>query len=569
MATDHPKSKNGSDDPKPSGGVGRTPWDFATELLVLLGRIGPAAVIVAGILVAGYFFYSEINTARLEADAQLQKKLEAAQTQLVATYEKMSSMSGQLIGNIDKLMDLNSKIQTQVDDARSKLGNAGQKLETAEREAAQAEQARQILEQRNLEIKQRQAQTQATLATIELKKKQLDDEIRQLENKRVLAESALSQRTQQIDAQNKRIAELEQELAAAQGLKSGADQQTSQSSALEGVLRDFIANSESVDLSVFYPFVGMKAEDIEALVKPGLGYAYWAREYEIGTSSATDTDPSSSRKLVQIYGVTKTFDSGDGPYVVFDIDGDSGFVTNVRYRMGYRLVRFPRVEDWYSEWYGTLKISSDVIEDGNYFVPTEKRDRWTWNQVYGQTGFWADEPIFGDVPAFRAMSLQDLSKEFPSKFVEWSKANDAYGRPGLILRMSDRVAGFSARRLFDAGKFEIALGKDGQELYGSFADLADAVVKGDVEAAKARLDPNFSISDLGVLAAILLRDNSRIDSVNSVDAYSEESLATGQVEIVVSVDAIDPTEERQRVLLDFGRNAGESGWQLRTYSDRF
>lgn len=102
-------------------GTGRTPWDFATELLVVLGRIGPSAIIVGGFLVFSFLFYQEINKVRLDTDKLLQEKTETAQNQLVETYQRMGGMSSQLISNIDNLLKLRREIDVEIGKTKTEV----------------------------------------------------------------------------------------------------------------------------------------------------------------------------------------------------------------------------------------------------------------------------------------------------------------------------------------------------------------------------------------------------------------------------------------------------------------
>ena len=122
--------------------TGRTPWDFLSELLRLLYRIGPTAVVVAGFLLFALLFYQELNQARAQADEQLQRRLSTAQEQLIQTYEKIGSMSEQMIGNIGSLIDLNNTIDGEIEDSREHLRaletEAKADLEAARKEAQEA-----------------------------------------------------------------------------------------------------------------------------------------------------------------------------------------------------------------------------------------------------------------------------------------------------------------------------------------------------------------------------------------------------------------------------------------------
>jgi peptidoglycan hydrolase CwlO-like protein len=128
-----------------SEATGRTPWDFATEFLRVLARIGPSAIVVAGFLVFGYFLYQEINKARVEADKQLQERdkqlqerLDTAQKHLVETYDKIAGMSDKLIENVNSLLTLSADIDKAVKKRRDELKKAEKGVEAARREAAEA-----------------------------------------------------------------------------------------------------------------------------------------------------------------------------------------------------------------------------------------------------------------------------------------------------------------------------------------------------------------------------------------------------------------------------------------------
>ena len=541
-----------TNDTQTKGGVGRTAWDFATELLVVLGRIGPAAIIVAGVLVAGYFFYTEVNRARLDADVQLQQKLTVAQDQLIQTYEKMSSMSDQLIGNISSLMELNSTINSQIDDARGRLGELSQKLEDAERLAASAQQARQSLELRNAEMRQRQEETQQTLAMIEARKKKLEVELREFEEKRQQAEQALSERTKQIEQQNQRIADLERQLGALSPDTPEPADVAQRGAQLAEALTRFAADPASMTPESFDRFIGMKLEEVETVVKAGLGFGTWDREYNI-----IQRDGAAERSLSGIVGVSRPLEIGDGPYISFDISDN--LVSDVRIGGGYVVTRMPQAENWYADWYAALVVSEDNLR-GTYFESSAPLKSWTVSQVFTLMGNAASESIYGTQASYRVLDLKELSKEFPSHFDAWSKERDAYGRPSLVLRMVERATSYSAATMFSADKFDAAFDKSGRSLYEAFVALADALVKRDIEAIESRLAPSLFPVDRGVAAAILLRDNCRVEEVNKLEELDGSKSTGMQVEVVLTFDGIDPTQPRQRALFDFSLRDG--AWRM-------
>lgn len=101
--------------------AGRSAWDFASEILVTLRQVGPTAVVVAGFLFFGYFFYVELTKARQHVDAKLEAERDKAREQLVATYEKMGGMSDKLIKNVSDLLELSAKVDEDVEKSRERL----------------------------------------------------------------------------------------------------------------------------------------------------------------------------------------------------------------------------------------------------------------------------------------------------------------------------------------------------------------------------------------------------------------------------------------------------------------
>ena len=112
--------------------VGRTPWDFATEVL---RRLGPSMVVVVLLGIGSYYFFHEINLARERADnarndqiklsneeqKDLRKSLVSAQSLLIENTSKMQIMSQQLISNITDMMEVQNNMDDQVLEKRSRV----------------------------------------------------------------------------------------------------------------------------------------------------------------------------------------------------------------------------------------------------------------------------------------------------------------------------------------------------------------------------------------------------------------------------------------------------------------
>ena len=120
---------------------GRTKWDFLTELLSLLYRIGPTTIVVGGFLFFAYIFYQEVNKARIKTDELHQKQLTTAREQLITTYEKIGGMSDQLIANINNLLELSTKIDERIASSHLNLYELNNQLKAARDEAERATRA--------------------------------------------------------------------------------------------------------------------------------------------------------------------------------------------------------------------------------------------------------------------------------------------------------------------------------------------------------------------------------------------------------------------------------------------
>lgn len=112
--------------------TGRTPWDFATAVLM---RLVPTTVVVLGLLGFAYFLYSEISKAQLEANQQLQNSLASVQEQLAENTKKMGDMSATLIENITKILELNKQVDKEIKAAWAEVEAAKRELVRAQADA--------------------------------------------------------------------------------------------------------------------------------------------------------------------------------------------------------------------------------------------------------------------------------------------------------------------------------------------------------------------------------------------------------------------------------------------------
>jgi hypothetical protein len=114
----------------------------AQVLLSALGGAAKFAVIVAGLLIALYFFidqqnkiFSEAAKARQQAEENNEKKLEAsdkrlqtsqtqlqnAQSQLLATYHEFQDIGARQVNNLKSVLDLRETVDTQTQQLENRL----------------------------------------------------------------------------------------------------------------------------------------------------------------------------------------------------------------------------------------------------------------------------------------------------------------------------------------------------------------------------------------------------------------------------------------------------------------
>lgn len=529
--------------------TGRTPWDFLTELLHLLYRIGPATIVVGGFLILAFLFYQEVNKARLEADAQLQERLVTAQKELIQTYQKIGGMSDQLITNIHGLLKLNTKIDNEIEESRSRYDRLHEReqanLENARDQAMkakeQADQARAKAEEARIEARQARAEAdqakedakeaiaeqQATnryLADLDDRRKSLQVEIKTYERDKERLETALAELGDRLASQRE------------DSQSSGASQEDPDQAVRE-VLRGFAENPTDYDDDKFQTLVGSQISAFEEIVKADFASFLWL----------TDEDGT-------FFGFFEEIDYGYGHILAVSSFGGDAIVTVDTFAIF--VIELPRAENWYRNWLGWLSLSTRNGEEvyATYFSETVEK----WN--IQQLASWEEVDltvVTGEPSEFDVVSFSEFKRDYPVPFENWSGQMDEFGRPALILRMSERAEGYNAESAAWVDKSALP-----EQLKGAFKSILVGAVTGGHNAIADHLGPEIEQDELGILAAMALRDNPQIEFEEDVGEEDVNSVHTWK--FTVSVGATETKVPRQTFEISFQQNQDEQPptWNL-------
>lgn len=98
--------------------VGRTPWDFATEVVK---QIGIPGVLVIGVLAGGMYYFHKLSELQVRADETMAERLQLWQRNSIDLAERASGMTTNLLENISSTMALTEIAQRERDVARTAL----------------------------------------------------------------------------------------------------------------------------------------------------------------------------------------------------------------------------------------------------------------------------------------------------------------------------------------------------------------------------------------------------------------------------------------------------------------
>jgi len=147
--------ENGKADTNAAGWAG-----VVQQMLTALGSAAKYAVIVAGILIALYFFNEQSNKARQEGEKINEEKLKdtdarlaSAQSQLLKTYTQFQEIGTRQVNNLKDVLDPREQIDKQEKSKRDEIQQIEEKLAEDKRQEAQLTEQQARL---NAQLEQRQ-----------------------------------------------------------------------------------------------------------------------------------------------------------------------------------------------------------------------------------------------------------------------------------------------------------------------------------------------------------------------------------------------------------------------------
>ena len=487
--------------------TGRTPWDVVALVVI---KLGTTTVLTAAILIAGWYGFREyrtIQTDLTESNANIEKERQKARTDaeaaLVANTQVMGRMSGDLMINIQAMLDLNKKINLELaatQNARD-LAHAEAMAAKLAKEETEAE-----AERVRLEIAEMQAQLDAATASlteIELKSKQarattnkLNAGIDNLYNAQRRDLDQVNVRNQELESiRNMLVGQLEareEKLAMlADELNAGRDQTNPDESSLRAarLLRAFaddpdhmlsgeaIAAIRALNVEVFK----------EVVSTDGLGFKIWmyiARE---------------NRRSGFIYGYVDQTTLGPSDYLRISFNRDR--VTKVEHRLANALFRVPTLWNWYS----TEVVDFMVLQDGKQRLSFVSIEDDVWDQL--SLGPIHNHPItellFGrdNFKPFQIGAYTDIADSWPDR---WEDALAGNYKLEKVLDAMARSESYSAEGFNGIALLEAEIG-----LREAVQRLLEASVNRSVTEL-AILAPNIEFENFGRIAAFALNADAAI-----------------------------------------------------------
>lgn len=339
--------------------VGRTPWDFATAVLM---RLGPTTVVVIGLLGFAYFLYTEINTARLETNKQLQNSIEVAQQQLVDNTIKMGDMSEKLIININNMLELSEKVDKKIDESREiyqkQLNKIQKEMEDSTKRLEESERQVKVARTEIVHLTEELEKKQAKMNALENTHKKLSVDVSILKAKKKELEGSTR-------AYARQVGELKEGLTVTLADVLGKVKDEEIKSSVRSILTVFVAEPGSPQTqNSLGELIGLRESILEkAIGEDGVGFETW---FYI-------EDPDTGVK--NTFGYVKQMQ--DGPRHVLVIDSQDDRIYRTSYGVENLLFKIPTAENWYERWMCNFVIFLDNEFEATYSVT----DMNAWNQI--------------------------------------------------------------------------------------------------------------------------------------------------------------------------------------------
>jgi hypothetical protein len=541
--------ENGKADTNAAGWAG-----VVQQMLAALGSAAKYAVIVAGILIALYFFTEQSNKARQEGEKineekvkDADKRLASAQSQLLNTYTQFQEIGTRQVNNLKEVLDLREQVDKQENTKRDEIQEIEGKLKEDKRQEAQL-----IEEEARLNKELAQRQTLLTAKSNELLHQQtlldqarLDFEKARLDSAQKSSEKEKADRARVVQLTEratayKQIRDILTQLARAvetdsKDTKSLAHNVLHPVQDIKQNLKTFVRAPNTENLETIKPIIGLSRNEIAQLDFKDAGFSLYLCGSKIGNSE-NGCVAAISQDMYTYNGIL---------IITFKED----LVVEMDYIKTLLVVALHAADDWDKKITGIRTISPD----GNDFDLQEfVGDTWTFGQLIRSEEKDAQiNVVFDNVN--RPLSTLTPEK-YQSLFSDDYRAaiddNNFRGEPAVNFAMERRAENFRAANIRGVALVP-------REVLQPFNQLAGAAVErkgtsGLSGAGDPALEPGF----LGRFGAVLLKRDFQIVG------YQPSAGDTNAAAIIAEYHPLETGPETRKATFQFRRPGAGAPWRL-------
>ena len=433
-----------SETPEPEETLASAGWAGVAQVFIrALGGAAKYAVIVAGMLIALYFYIDQQNkiataaaTAREKAEELNEKKLDAAdkrlqtaetqlqaaQQQLVTTYQSFQDIGSRQVNNLKDVLNLRDQVDTQIqaleNSQRKDEGELAAHKAAAEKLEEQLNQKQQFILTQTAELNARQNQLDKARSAFDQKRHQLDDaeraRLKQAETYNLVKDNLidLANRVDNIDGKID------------DKTKSLARTILGEAQDINERLKEFVQNPDIETLGKVIPILtGMTRDDVNKI-----------KFNDLGINQLISLEGRENASIIVLSQSNNSYDN----LLLFSFE--KNILVQTRYMKMLLGIRLHAANDWNKE---ILAIRS-ISPDGNSIELTSFSGAyWTLKHVL-ETDIDINENV--EVISNKGQPVQSLSfEEYTGLFgYDYHSAlkEEKYGDAAVSLAMAARAANY-------------------------------------------------------------------------------------------------------------------------------
>jgi hypothetical protein len=516
-------------------------WASVIKLLLhALGGAAKYAVIVAGLLVALYFFIeqqskiaSEAAKARQEAEKLNEDKLRdaderlaKAQTQLVETYERFQEIGTKQVNSLKELLAFRESVEQQ---SRDKAEEVQRLKSESERLTVELEGKNKIQAAQAEELKVQKLQVEKARQDFEQEKRQKEEADR----------ARIKQLTDRAETYNRvrdKLIDLATKVESTQGsltddTKKLARDILEATKAAEQRLADFISNPNSETFNQLKSIIiGTSSDDVMGFDFGGQGAALYACE-------------NNQQKSCIIVSSQDDF----GYSGILSIDFEKNIVVDIDYITKIVGIFTHDINDWNKQIIVVRVLESGIKDTELVAVSTNQWTIMDLAKSNGETLVIKFDRL--NKPA-SSLSVEQYRKMLPDDYRSAVLDNSDRGEPAVNFAMEGRAANFKAANVAKA----VAIPA---EILVRFNHVADAAVsRDDISTVSDTVEPSIDTAFMGRLAAVLLKRDFQITG------YEVSANDTNSASIVAEFHPLETGTETTKATIRFHRATADAAWRL-------